>query len=331
MRGFFNFFRMLALVSIIILVPNLQADDPTSLKEKLFFWKVTSPTSTVYLLGSIHVGRPEWYPLDATIENAFKISDDVTFEIAVERRAMQLLALMQMHGIYQPGDSLDKHISKETVEKLDAFLKKNEITLPQVSQMKPWYISMYLPLLVEAKNGYKAEQGIDYYFTLKAKRLHKPIGELEEVMDQIGIMFKLSDRLQQKMLLEMFDEAGKEEYEVSTLYENWRVGDTKTFQQLHEDMVEESKDDPEMKTFVHQFVTGRNQRMMKVVEKYLKDSHTHFVIAGSMHMVGPDGLVELCRKKGYTVIQLTASGQPAGPDPVRPKQKPAETPELVAP
>ena len=45
---------------------------PAPATKKAIFWKVTSPTSTVYLLGSIHLGSKDMYPLPKEIEDAFE-------------------------------------------------------------------------------------------------------------------------------------------------------------------------------------------------------------------------------------------------------------------
>ena len=43
-----------------------------------FFWKTESKTAIVYLVGSIHIGRPDMYPLPEFIETAFNKSDYLT-------------------------------------------------------------------------------------------------------------------------------------------------------------------------------------------------------------------------------------------------------------
>ena len=35
---------------------------------KLYLWEVTSLTNRVYLYGTVHAGKPAWYPLPAPVE-----------------------------------------------------------------------------------------------------------------------------------------------------------------------------------------------------------------------------------------------------------------------
>jgi uncharacterized protein YbaP (TraB family) len=49
---------------------------------------------------------------------------------------------------------------------------------------------------------------------------------------------------------------------------------------------------------------GRHDAMLKKMESYLQGSLPHFVAVGSLHLVGPRGLVELLRSRGYELKQL---------------------------
>ena len=44
-----------------------------------YLWEVSSLTNRIYLFGTVHAGRPEWYPLPVAVENAYV---DSTVEVA---------------------------------------------------------------------------------------------------------------------------------------------------------------------------------------------------------------------------------------------------------
>src|SRR3989442_1652112 len=58
-------------------VPGIRAEGcrygshAASGSRRFLLWKVASPTATVYLLGSVHVATPEFYPLPDAMESAF--------------------------------------------------------------------------------------------------------------------------------------------------------------------------------------------------------------------------------------------------------------------
>src|SRR5215213_9198400 len=74
---------------------------------KTFLWKATSPTTEVYLLGSIHLGKKEWYPLAKEIDGAFEKSKYLVLE--ADPAKMDQLKIQQFvfqHGLYAADDSL---------------------------------------------------------------------------------------------------------------------------------------------------------------------------------------------------------------------------------
>src|SRR5262245_37137123 len=44
----------------------------TKAANKTFLWKATAGKSTVFLLGSVHMMKPQYYPLPQAMENAYK-------------------------------------------------------------------------------------------------------------------------------------------------------------------------------------------------------------------------------------------------------------------
>src|SRR3954465_13805507 len=48
------------------------------------FWNVAGKSNSVYLLGSIHVLNNKFYPLDRTIEEAFKKAKTLVLEVDLE-------------------------------------------------------------------------------------------------------------------------------------------------------------------------------------------------------------------------------------------------------
>src|SRR5215813_10942777 len=44
-------------------------------------YEIKSDAGTVYLFGTIHVGKPEFYPLDAKVNNAFAASSALYLEV----------------------------------------------------------------------------------------------------------------------------------------------------------------------------------------------------------------------------------------------------------
>src|SRR5436190_24149385 len=110
---------VLTTLSLLVLPPTAPASVERG--SKLFLWKASSPTTEVYLFGSIHLGKKEFYPLAKEIEAAFERSKFLVLEAdesKLEPGKLQTLVLEQ--GMYAPDDSLSKHASAETMKTLNA-------------------------------------------------------------------------------------------------------------------------------------------------------------------------------------------------------------------
>src|SRR6185436_8621695 len=80
---------------------------------KSFMWKVEAQDGSVaYLLGSLHVLTPEWYPLNATINKAFEGSKVLVEEVDIDETSdpAQMMAAL-MKAMLTDGKTLDQVIS----------------------------------------------------------------------------------------------------------------------------------------------------------------------------------------------------------------------------
>jgi uncharacterized protein YbaP (TraB family) len=50
--------------------------------------------------------------------------------------------------------------------------------------------------------------------------------------------------------------------------------------------------------------TDRNYKWLPKIKKYIEDDNTEFIIVGSAHLWGDDGLLNLLKKAGYKIGQL---------------------------
>src|SRR5262245_60395437 len=74
-------------------------------------WKATSPTGTVYLVGSIHVGDSSMYPLPQQVEAAFAAAKVLAVEINIKNTDQaKTMELVEKYGMYGPDDALSKHL-----------------------------------------------------------------------------------------------------------------------------------------------------------------------------------------------------------------------------
>ena len=72
--------------------------------DKVLIWEVTAPAlpGKVYVAGSIHTGKAQWYPLDAAYDRALDASSEVYFEI-FQPDNRKIAQLTMMTGMLRNG------------------------------------------------------------------------------------------------------------------------------------------------------------------------------------------------------------------------------------
>jgi len=283
------------LVSLIILVR-----DTLSQSSKSFLWKIQSKTSTVYVLGSLHLAKKEIYPLSQKIENAFDQSNFLVVEANVnDIKKIDIQKLMES-AFYPANDALEKHVSPETFEWVKRETEGLGIPLELLGKQKPWFLAMTLVSLESIKLGLDPNLGIDRYFLSKAEG-KKKILELESLDYQISLLSGFSEKDQELFLIYTLKDLNVMEQEMGPLIQAWVSGDAQAMESILARSVSEDK---RLSAILEKLIFERNRRMVAKIEDFLRTKETYFVIVGAGHLVGKQGILKLLGEKGYLIEQL---------------------------
>jgi uncharacterized protein YbaP (TraB family) len=281
-------------------LPVLAAEKGTAGK-KCFLWKVTSKSSTVYLLGSIHMARGDIYPLAPVIERSFDASAALALEADISKvKGDELLQEMMVSATYPHGEDLKGHISTATYALLQKETEKLGLPVEPFASMRPWFIAMTIESLEFLRLGFDPANGIDIHFANEAEG-KKRIIELESFDYQIRMLNGFSDRDQELFLIYTLKDLSNLSGAADELMKAWREGDAKSMETLVTKTVKES---PELAPVMERLYTRRNIEMSSKIEQFLKNRETVFVVVGAAHLVGKEGILEILKEKGYSIEQL---------------------------
>jgi len=293
--------KLFSVIFVLIFAFSLLfIQDVLSQSQKSFLWKIQSETNTVYLLGSLHFARKEIYPLRQRIENAFDQSDFLVVEANVNDIGKADFQKLMGSAIYPADDTLEKHLSTETYERVKKEMGGLGIPVELINKQKPWFLSMTMVALESLKLGFDPNYGIDKYFLKKAEG-KKKILELESLDYQIGLFSNFSDREQELLLIYTFKDLTIMEQELDKLTQAWTTGDTKGMESI---LTKSLLEDKRLSSIYEKLVYERNKQMVLTIENFLKTKKTYFVIVGAGHLVGKEGIIELLKTSGYRVEQL---------------------------
>jgi len=272
------------------------------LEAKSLLYKVSSRTSTVYVLGSIHLAKPELYPLDKEITKAYKRSDVLVLELdpTSTESAVTIQNTMMRSGIYPAGQSLQSELSPKTYQTLKAYMKKLNMPMQNIQQMKPWVVMLQLSVMEMVRLGYSPELGIDQHFLLMAKQEAKPVLELETAEQQMALLAKEDQGFQDRLLFYTLESMHEMEPMLNKMFKNWKNGNAEAFDKIMSKPLEE---DPSLGDIYDNLITKRNYKMTNKIERFLQTNKNYFVVVGSGHVIGKEGIVALLKKKGHRVTQ----------------------------
>jgi uncharacterized protein YbaP (TraB family) len=266
---------------------------------KTFAWKATGKGGVVYLIGSIHVMTPDFYPLNPALEAAFKDTDLLVEEVDLAEMldpSAQMTILSR--GMLPGNQSLDKLLSPATL----ALVKKATGDLGAAGgplmRFKPWMLAIALQGLELQKAGFDPELGLDKHFYDQAKAEDKAVQGLETAEYQISIFDGMTMEQQDRMLAQTLKELQTELASVGKLADAWKNGDVLTVEQI---VQAELKAEPVM---YQRLLVDRNKNWMPKIEALFGRRGHALVVVGAAHLIGPDGVIAMLKAKGYTVEQL---------------------------
>jgi uncharacterized protein len=276
------------------------ASAPKPKPRRFLMWKATSPTTTVHLVGSIHVGDQSLYPLPAEVESAFTAANVLVVEINIKNADLAKTAgLVQQSGMYAGEDSLSKHISKETSAALDDFCNKHSLPRAAIEHAKPWFVAVTVAALSWQEAGEDPKLGIDMHFLDESKPPQR-IDELETVESQLALFAEATEDEQLALLASTLKESAKIKEMIRQIQTAYLSGDPEALQKI---MSEQA--DTGSKTLTKKFLDDRNVAMAARIEQYLKGKDQAFVVVGAAHIVGDKGIARMLRDQGYKVEQVT--------------------------
>jgi uncharacterized protein YbaP (TraB family) len=258
---------------------------------------------TLHLFGSMHVGKPEFYPLPAPVEASLRGAEHVVFEVDPRSAAEpQAVAEMQRAGRLPPGRHLHQLLSPGTLVLLQTVLQQQGLAVAQMRRLKPWMIALLLGDLQSRALGFEAAYGLETY--LMAQRdPHSEVLQLESLRQQVAMLEQLDPEVFLGYSLHEFKESAAE---IEALAQAWQCGDHAALEALlfsnerAPNLSEMQRAD--LRELHQKLFTERNLVMADGIEKLIATGQDdYFVAVGAGHLVGTDSIVELLRRRGYRV------------------------------
>ncbi len=276
-------------------------------------WKACDADNCVWLLGSFHVLRKDDYPLSGDIDGALAKASKVVFEIDPAEMKDKTAAATALFtaGLRTDGSTLDQDLTPKQQARLKAWVDAHAGELAKaglpgdlLQRLRPWLAAILVTQFEYQAAGMSPEFGLDEYMGKRAGEQGKTTLGLETISEQVRFLSGLAPKDQVQMLDESLDESGGTKGEITMLHQAWRAGDAA---RLWNEMGAKMRDRyPDAYRAID---ADRNARWLPRLAAMLdapgeKDA---LVVVGSLHMLGPDGLVEGLKARGYKVERVCSA------------------------
>lgn len=271
------------------------------------FFKVTDTDSggCVYLLGTMHVGKPNTtypQPVYDALENCETLAVEIDL-IALDKDNQRLSNAMQ---ILECGDKSAREMLGADYEKVRDFFKQKRLYNAAYERYIPAVWSSTLTNKIAAECGLKSELGTDRIMLSYAKSHGIKIHELETVEEQYMVNAGESEALQVYMLSSSVDTDWEtQKQQTRELYDAWSRGDLAALEQMltEEQVPTELAED--YADFYYAMYESRQRKMADYIISELKDGKKTFVAVGALHLAAAPDILELLEAEGYQVENLT--------------------------
>jgi uncharacterized protein YbaP (TraB family) len=244
-----------------------------------------------YLFGTIHMICPDDFLMDDRIKMAFEDADELIMELDMDDP--ELNQKMQLSSLNPEMKNIESSFSESEIEALNKFLTTNYgAGMDQLGILKPFVLMSMLSMKM-----LPCEQIESYelFFTKLATSQNKNVEGLETIEYQMGLFDEIPEEVQTKEIAKMVttDESLDE---FAQMVEAYTAED---INKLYEVVTENEM----MGNFNEIMLDNRNKNWIPVMEKNMKENQVFFAV-GSGHLGGDNGVINLLRGKGYTVVPI---------------------------
>ena len=266
---------------------------------KPFLWDLTKDGKTMSLFGSLHVGKPDFYPLPASVLKRFEEATVLAVESDVTLPETQQACLK----LAVTDEKLEDMLSGDDFAALSGYVKASSIPDSTINKRKLWMVNLVLVGAELNQLGVDFGRGLDVTFLREAKLSKKRVVEVEGGAQQCGALAGAT-KAESVAALTRFLAAVRQnrmEKRLEQMVSAYRAGDGES---LNKVVNEEFGDSKEGMMAKQRIFDNRHPAMAATIDGYFKDPERHFAVIGVGHMFGDNNLLDALKKRGITVKRV---------------------------
>lgn len=278
--------------------------DPAAASATPFLWRVTGPSGSGWLYGTMHVSDPRATTLPPVLEEALTAAASLHTEI---EPGLAAAALLHERGNLPPGTRLKERLPPQLHQRLIGYLESRRLRGDEFERFRPWFATLMLGQ-IDAVELLRHGPPLDDLLRSRALAAGKSFSALETVEEQVAALSAGSEQEHVHLLdvaltrLESDRRTGRNR--VRELFETWLRGDESALLRLRDDGLDLT--DPIQAAWWDAILVQRNLHMAERADRLLRadPAAPPLIAVGTLHLVGADSVVELLRARGWQVERV---------------------------
>jgi uncharacterized protein YbaP (TraB family) len=287
-----------ALLSLLFFVTAAAAREAAPAREgHPVLWRIAGKSSTVYLLGSVHMLSPDIRWRDARIDGAIEAADAYFFETPTDNATV--MRMIAEKGSLPSGQSLRAMLPEASQKDLDEDLAMLGLPEAPLDNKRPWLAEIALSGMKMIKQGTLPTAGVDMVILARAQERGRPVRYLEPIEAQIALLAS-DDMTAELKAFELFLKNFRQDSTLAAqLSDAWLHGDEARLTRL---MLKDLDKEPGTRKAV---LDDRNAAWVEVLKGVLDhESGIFLVTVGAGHLITERGVPALLKKAGYKVERI---------------------------
>lgn len=261
-------------------------------------WTLRDEDTTLYILGTVHLLRPELEWRTAEIDAAIAAADTIVFEADTTSQdaGRELMAFFTKEGMFNDGTQLSSLLTEVDKAVLTEALDEVGLPLAAVEAMKPWFAAINMTNMQILAEGFDPNSGVEKMIEADAAAHGASFAYLETVEQQLGEFARMEMCAQIDFLLQSAEAVQQGTGLLDLLVAEWADGDVHGIGVL--------MGSPEAfgsRDAYDAMLKNRNERWVPQIAAMLDEPGTRLIAAGAGHFAGEDSVITLLREEGYEV------------------------------
>lgn len=283
--------------ALVLLLAGLLMSSAAMADSPVF--EVSKGKQKLYLAGTIHVLRPQDFPLPSEFDAAYRQAQVIVFETDLHKVQTPEFGQRFAQAMLLPDNKTLKDVLAPDVwASLQQYATQSQYPLSQTMMYNPAMTSIMISMGELKKLG--VGEGADFFYDKAARADQKAIKGLETEDDVLAYMKIFGAANGNDIIRSTLKDSREMAGMMGSLIAQWRVGDLKS---LDKNIGQKMR--AEMADGYEALVIERNRKWLPQIETMLTTPEVEMVLVGTLHLSGKDGLLEQLKKAGYKVKPAT--------------------------